>query len=152
MSERGDKDYLRDIREAGRRIGEYIGLMPYETFLADTKTQDAVIRNLEVIGEATKKVSVDLRGRYPDIPWRSMAAVRDRLIHDYFGVNHFLRAVAEPYWNSPRSTRARPLSVLRLAFIGKAAKPGHACSWLSGCLRGRVQGRLRAGWLIRSGQ
>jgi uncharacterized protein with HEPN domain len=152
MSERGDKDYLRDIREAGRRIGEYTGLMPYEAFLEDTKTQDAVIRNLEVIGEATKNVSVELRGRYPDIPWRSMAAVRDRLIHDYFGVNHFLRAVAEPYWNRSRSTRALPLSVLRLGFIAKAAKPGDACSWPNGCVRGHLQARLWAGWLIRSGQ
>lgn len=87
MSERGDKDSLRDIREAVRRIGTYIGSMPYEAFVGDTKTQDAVIRNLEVIGEATKNLSGELRGRYSDIPWRSMAAVRDRLIHDYFGVN-----------------------------------------------------------------
>jgi uncharacterized protein with HEPN domain len=81
MSERGDKDFLRDIREAVRRIEEYIGATPYETFLGDTKTQDAVIRNLEVIDEATKNLSGGLRGRYSDIPWRSMAGVRDRLIH-----------------------------------------------------------------------
>jgi len=87
MSERADKDCLIDMQEAARRIGAYIGAMPYEAFLGDTKTQDAVIRNLEVIGEATKNLSEELRARYSDTPWRSMAGVRDRLIHDYFGVN-----------------------------------------------------------------
>jgi uncharacterized protein with HEPN domain len=87
MSERGDKDFLRDIQEAVRRIGAYLGAMPYEAFVEDTKTQDAVIRNLEVIGEATKNLSGELRTRHSDIPWRSMAGVRDRLIHDYFGIN-----------------------------------------------------------------
>ncbi|MGZ8846511.1 MAG: HepT-like ribonuclease domain-containing protein [Pyrinomonadaceae bacterium] len=61
--------------------------MNYDAFLTDTKTQDAVIRNLEIIGEATKKISLPLRERTNDLPWRSMAGLRDRLIHDYFGVN-----------------------------------------------------------------
>jgi uncharacterized protein with HEPN domain len=87
MSERGDKAFLGDIGEAVRRIGVYLGAMPYEAFVEDTKTQDAVIRNLEVIGEATKNLSAELRARHSDVPWRSMAGVRDRLIHDYFGVN-----------------------------------------------------------------
>ena len=54
---------------------------------SDMKTQDAVIRNLEIIGEATKNLSAELRAKYPDLPWKGMAGVRDRLIHDYFGVN-----------------------------------------------------------------
>ena len=61
--------------------------MTYEAFLTDTKTQDAIIRNLEIIGEATKKLSEGLRAKYPDVPWKSMAAARDRLTHHYFGVN-----------------------------------------------------------------
>lgn len=61
--------------------------MAYETFLADTKTQDAVTRNLEIVGEATKNLSEGLRTAYPDVPWKDMARVRDRLIHHYFGVN-----------------------------------------------------------------
>ncbi len=61
--------------------------MTYEAFLADIKTQDAVIRNLEIIGEATKGLSAELRANYADVPWRGMAGVRDRLIHHYFGVN-----------------------------------------------------------------
>jgi uncharacterized protein with HEPN domain len=63
-----------------------VGMM-YDAFLGDTKTQDAVIRNLEIIGEATKNLSSELRAKYPDLPWKGMAGVRDRLIHDYFGVN-----------------------------------------------------------------
>jgi uncharacterized protein with HEPN domain len=87
MSERADRDFLGDIQEAVRRIRSYTTAMTYEAFLTDTKTQDAVIRNLEVIGEATKNLSAELRVKYPDVPWKGMAGVRDRLIHDYFGVN-----------------------------------------------------------------
>jgi len=87
MSKRTDRDFLSDIQEAIHRISTYVIGMSYETFLADTKTQDAVIRNLEIIGEATKDLSEQLRTEYADIPWKSMAGVRDRLIHHYFGVN-----------------------------------------------------------------
>ena len=77
MSKRTNEEFLSDIQ----------GGMTYESFLADTKTQDAVIRNLEVIGEATKNLSEELRLEYAEVPWRSMAGVRNRLIHHYFGVN-----------------------------------------------------------------
>ena len=87
MSERTDRDFLSDIQEGIRRIVTYTVGMTYEAFLLDTKTQDAVIRNLEIIGEATKNLSEALRTEYPDVPWGSMAGVRDRLIHHYFGVN-----------------------------------------------------------------
>jgi uncharacterized protein with HEPN domain len=87
MSERIDRDILSDIREAIHRISTYIAGASYETFVADIKTQDAVIRNLEIIGEASKNLSEQVRTEYPDVPWRSMAGVRDRLIHHYFGVN-----------------------------------------------------------------
>jgi uncharacterized protein with HEPN domain len=53
----------------------------------DTKTQDAVIRNLEILGEATKNLSEELRNAHTNVPWKSMAGARDRLIHHYFGVN-----------------------------------------------------------------
>jgi uncharacterized protein with HEPN domain len=61
MSERTDGDFLRDIREAVRRIGAYTDAMSYDRFLADIKTQDAVIRNLEIIGEAKNGLSPGLR-------------------------------------------------------------------------------------------
>jgi uncharacterized protein with HEPN domain len=87
MSRRADEALLSDIREALQRIRTYVAGMTYEAFVADTKTQDAVIRNLEILGEAAKSLSDERRARYPDIPWKSMAAARDRLIHHYFGVN-----------------------------------------------------------------
>jgi len=84
---RRDLDYLHDIQDALNRIAEYIQGMSWEGYLHDHKTQDAVVRNLEVIGEATKALSDQLRDRYPDIPWRDMMGARDRLIHHYFGIN-----------------------------------------------------------------
>lgn len=87
MSERTDQEFLDDIREALQRITRYVAGVTYTSFVADTKTQDAVIRNLEILGEATKRLSEELRARYPAVPWRSMAKARDRLIHHYFGVN-----------------------------------------------------------------
>ncbi len=62
-------------------------MLTYEQFLKDIKTQDAIFRNLEVIGEATKNLSSSLQEQYPEVPWRGMAGIRDRLIHHYFGVN-----------------------------------------------------------------
>ena len=61
--------------------------MTYQAFLGDTKTQDAIIRNLEIIGEPIKNLSPELRESHPNVPWKGMAGVRDRLIHHYFGVN-----------------------------------------------------------------
>ena len=61
MSERGDHDLLKDMREAVRRIKAYTEAMSYDDFVTDTKTQDAVVRNLEIIGEAAKAVSAELR-------------------------------------------------------------------------------------------
>ena len=62
--------------------------MSYAQFLEDTKTQDAVVRNLEVIGEAAKNLSSSLRRSFPNMPWRDLAGVRDKMIHHYFGINY----------------------------------------------------------------
>lgn len=87
MSKRSDREFLSDILEAIRRVQAYTAGMTFETFLWDTKTQDAVVRNLEIIGEATKRLSDEVRKRYPTVPWKNMAGVRDRLIHHYFGIS-----------------------------------------------------------------
>lgn len=87
MSKRGVFEFISDIREAILRIEKYIKTVSYDDFIEDIKTQDAVIRNIEIIGEAAKNISADFRKRYPAVPWKELSGVRDRLIHHYFGVN-----------------------------------------------------------------
>ena len=87
MSKRSDHDFLSDIREALQRIEEYSHGLTYEQFISDLKTQDAVVRNLEIIGEAAKNVSDTFRRQHPNIAWSELAKLRDKLIHHYFGVN-----------------------------------------------------------------
>lgn len=81
-----DRIYLLHIRDAIRQIVEYTATEK-DSFLADRKTQDAVIRNLEIIGEATKRISPSLKSAHADVAWKPIAGMRDKLIHDYFGVN-----------------------------------------------------------------
>ena len=87
MSKRQTSELLLDIKEAAKRISGYISGMSYPKFLDDQKTQDAVVRNIEIIGEAVKKLPETFRAQYPDMPWKEIAGTRDKLIHDYFGVN-----------------------------------------------------------------
>jgi uncharacterized protein with HEPN domain len=87
MSKRGDRERLADMLDAIQRSTTYIAGISYEDFLVDAKTQDATIRALEILGEASKEVSVDLKTRFPEIPWKRIAGQRDKLIHNYFGVN-----------------------------------------------------------------
>lgn len=87
MSKRGNIEFLGDIKEAIKRIETYIEGMNYEEFLQDKKTQDAVIRNLEIIGEAVKNISSDLRNEHKEVDWKRFAGMRDKIIHFYFGVN-----------------------------------------------------------------
>ncbi|MBI5873166.1 MAG: DUF86 domain-containing protein [Candidatus Omnitrophica bacterium] len=87
MSKRVTSECFADIKEACARIKGYIASLSYNKFLRDTKTQDAVVRNLEIIGEAVKNIPSGVRLKYPQIPWKKIAGLRDRLIHHYFGVN-----------------------------------------------------------------
>jgi len=87
MSKREDTAIIQDIKEAIDRIMAYISNMEYDDFLDDYKTQDAVIRNIEILGEAAKLLSDESKEKYPNVPWKDIAGTREKLIHDYFGVN-----------------------------------------------------------------
>ena len=85
---RRDRDFLGDIQEALEMIRLYTKGLTYRKFLDDRKTQDAVVRNFEVIGEAAKNVSKDLKTKHPEVEWKNIVGLRDKLIHFYFGIDY----------------------------------------------------------------
>lgn len=89
--EKSPSVYLHHILDCISRIHAYTKDIDEQAFLKDLLIQDAVIRNFEVIGEAVKKVNPAIRKKYPGIPWKNIAGMRDKLIHDYMGVD--VRAV-----------------------------------------------------------
>jgi uncharacterized protein with HEPN domain len=87
-------DYIEDIIDAINKAMDFVKDLDYETFARDDKTVFAVIRACEIIGEAAKNIPDSMRTKYPAIPWKDMAGMRDKVIHEYFGVK--LRIV----WNA----------------------------------------------------
>ena len=86
--------YIRDILAAIAAIEEFVGLIDLESFKSNDLVSSAVIRKFEIIGEAAKNVPLLVRNQYPDIPWKEMAGMRDKLIHSYFGIQY------ELVWNT----------------------------------------------------
>lgn len=80
-------DYIQDIIESMINALKFIDDMSYEKFQKDDKTIYAVIRAIEIIGEASKNIPEEVRVKHSDIPWKDMAGMRDKVIHEYFGVN-----------------------------------------------------------------
>ena len=87
MKKREYLDYVQDIVESINDIESFTKGIDFNDFIKDKKTINAVVRSLEVIGEASKKVPETIRKKYPALPWKQMAKMRDKLIHEYFGVD-----------------------------------------------------------------
>ena len=85
--DREAKLFITDVLEAIQKIENYTHKMSYEEFMKDERTKDAVLRNLEVIGEAVKNIPNEIKGKYLKVDWKAISGMRDRLIHGYFGVS-----------------------------------------------------------------
>ena len=103
--ERDFMDYLQDILDSIVKIDKFTRGMNLLEFEKDDKTIYAVIRAIEILGEASKKIPDQIKDKYPDIPWREISGMRDKLIHDYFGVN------TEVVWKTVKND-VPPLKVL----------------------------------------
>ncbi len=88
MSKRDPKLLVGDILDSASRIIIYTEGLTFEDFSKDSKTVDAVIRNFEIIGEAANRLPEEFRDRYPDIDWRRIRGFRNRIVHDYFGIDY----------------------------------------------------------------
>ena len=80
-------DYIEDMLKADAEIEDFISGMDFNDFLNDKKTINAVIRSFEILGEAAKSIPISIKGKYADIPWKKIAGMRDKLIHEYAGVD-----------------------------------------------------------------
>ncbi|MEX0646970.1 MAG: DUF86 domain-containing protein [Balneolaceae bacterium] len=86
MSKRKPDVYLQDVLESIGHIQHFLDGVSEEEFYENIEKQDAVLRRLEIIGEAVKHLSDEIRENHPDVPWRQIAGMRDIIIHEYFGV------------------------------------------------------------------
>jgi uncharacterized protein with HEPN domain len=91
--ERRDREFILDIYSAVEKILRFTEDMSFNSFVRDERTIDAVLRNIEVMGESAKHISDNLQSKYPSVEWKNLAKTRDKLIHGYFEVD------VETVWN-----------------------------------------------------
>nr|MDO8098476.1 DUF86 domain-containing protein [Candidatus Njordarchaeota archaeon] len=87
MRKRDYRDYLKDILDAISEVESFTKGLSYDHFRDDRKTVNAVVRSIEVIGEAAKRIPKAIRDKHGEVPWKKMAGMRDKLIHGYFGID-----------------------------------------------------------------
>lgn len=87
MSKRNYSDFIQDIIDALNSINEFINGLSFEEFANDDKTASAVTRKFEIIGEAANRIPKDIQDKYPEIPWSYIIGMRNKIIHDYDGIN-----------------------------------------------------------------
>lgn len=85
---RSSKDYLQHILDEAEYLFKYSQNLTKDSFLQEETFKRAFVRSLEIIGEATKNLPDEFKSDYPEVPWRRMAGIRDKLIHNYFGVDY----------------------------------------------------------------
>jgi len=107
---KNNRVYLNHILDSICRIEEYSSHLDYDDFMNKSLIQDGIIRQIEVIGEASKRISTQLRDDHPDIPWKDIAGMRDKLIHNYFGVD--LDAVWKTVQEDIPELKRRLISIL----------------------------------------
>ncbi len=88
MSKRSDKFLVEDILEASEKITRYLKGYTEKKFLHDEIIEDAVVRNFSIIGEAATKISTPFKKKHPEVPWRTLKGFRNRIVHDYIGVDY----------------------------------------------------------------
>lgn len=87
MKRRDDRVYLRDILDCIAQIESYLAGVNYESFCQDTMRRDAIVRRIEIIGEAARQLSSNFRDQHSEIPWSDVVGMRNKIIHDYFDVD-----------------------------------------------------------------
>jgi uncharacterized protein with HEPN domain len=98
MSKREILLLLDDMLQSARKIKQYTKDMDYESFLKDDRTIDAVVRNFEIIGEAANRIDSDFRLKNPEIEWKRIRGFRNRIVHDYFGIDYeIVWSIVETY-------------------------------------------------------
>ena len=110
MKRKNHKLYLEDILEALEKIQRYVKDLTYDTFVKNDMAVDAVIRNLEIIGEAARNLPEAVRNGHPDIPWKRMIGLRNIAVHEYFGVD--LSIIWEVVTKNQPETKAEIVEVL----------------------------------------
>ncbi len=116
---RDSRLFLRDILEAAQQIKSFVAGFDYLQFQSDDKTSSAVIRKLEIIGEAVKHIPDAIKEKYPNIKWKEVAGMRDRLVHGYFGVDYSL------VWDTTQTDIPRLITEISqiLNELAQATKP-----------------------------
>lgn len=110
MSRREPSLLVSDILESAYRILDYTEGLNFEDFTKDSKTMDAVIRNFEIIGEAANRLPVDFKDRFPEIDWTRIRGFRNRITHDYFGIDYSIVWEIKEKFLPQMITQLQPLS------------------------------------------